>query len=141
MAKRQSTKSVTKSAARTSTATARLQTTKQASASTTRQVADTKQSLELIQTTVHASISTLLYLKNLFIDSCFDQQKFLPGESHLSYDDYASGKTDKALLANPKAKGNPLVVMRRGRSSRLDLLLDWLVCIHNFAMERHRLIS
>ncbi|KAH7135833.1 HORMA domain-containing protein [Dendryphion nanum] len=124
MGKRQLARTTTKSAQKT--ATVQKQSTKHASASVPQQITSTKQSLELIQTTVHASISTLLFLKNLFMDSCFEMQKEIPGEAHVSYKDYAAGKSSKPTSSTNEPRGNSMVIMRRGRSSRLDQLLDWL---------------
>ncbi|KAF2020534.1 hypothetical protein BU24DRAFT_2563 [Aaosphaeria arxii CBS 175.79] len=89
------------------------------------QATSVKQSLELVQTVVHASISTLLYLRQLFDEKCFDKQRYIISNNHTSYRDYAEGKN--AIPLQPgDVPGKYLQIMRRNRSSRLNHLIDWL---------------
>ncbi|KAK3724805.1 hypothetical protein LTR37_000853 [Vermiconidia calcicola] len=84
-----------------------------------------KQSLEVVQTMLHGGLSTLSYLRCFFADKAFEHQVYPIGDNIYSYEDYAGGK----LPQNVKTKNDSstkMQVLRRGRSRRVDMFLDWL---------------
>jgi hypothetical protein len=86
-----------------------------------------KQSTEMLQTAMHAALSALAYLRNWFPVHCFDDIIYMSADAHWSYRDYASGEVEPSTLAS--SHRTPMRVMRRGRSTRVDQLLDWLVSV------------
>ncbi|KAF2178333.1 hypothetical protein K469DRAFT_335916 [Zopfia rhizophila CBS 207.26] len=97
--------------------------TEQETATSTDQAISVTQSTEVVQTLLHGSISCLSYLRSLFDEKCFDDQFYETSNAHWAYDDYAAG------LSQPKQTkqtGTRMKVLRRGRSSNVDRLLDWL---------------
>lgn len=63
-------------------------------------------------------------LSSFFADKAFSEQFYEMSSSIPSYRDYANGK-----LTNPRmgTKQTTMQVLRRGRSQRADMFLDWLV--------------
>lgn len=101
------------------------------------QIIEQQQSTEVVETLLHGSISCLSYLRNLFAESCFDDQFYEMNDLHWSYGDYAEGKhvpRDTAGQGSARGKekatyrrhGTSMKVLRRGRSKGVDQLLDWL---------------
>ncbi|KAF2261589.1 DNA-binding protein [Lojkania enalia] len=89
----------------------------------TEQATTTKQSTEVVQTLVHGSISALAYIRNIFPDSCFEHQIYETINNDYTYDDYAK---DNGQPVMSKRRGTRMQVLKRGRSARVDRLLDWL---------------
>jgi hypothetical protein len=85
------------------------------------------QSLELVQTVLHASISVLAYRRRWFDDGCFAEQVYQPGETHWPYKEYAAGKSEPPPPSEDSTGRTKLFVLQRGKSSRVNQLLDWLV--------------
>ncbi|KAI7277651.1 hypothetical protein KC345_g6496 [Hortaea werneckii] len=91
----------------------------------TKNAIDQKQSLEVVQTLLHSGLSSLSYQRALFSDKVFDEQFYLTGDHVHSYADYAAAKLPKRSPRDgPTA--TKMQVLRRGRSRRVDQLLDWL---------------
>ncbi|KAF2493327.1 hypothetical protein BU16DRAFT_583445 [Lophium mytilinum] len=114
-----------------------IERTDQTTLTTSTQLIEQQQSTEVIQTLIHGSISCLSYLRGLFTEGCFDEQWYANGNSHWPYEDYATGNylpehsssqasaKDKGK-SEPKHKGTCMRVLRRGRNTAVDTLLDWL---------------
>lgn len=64
--------------------------------------------------------------RNFFGDKGFELQIYDMAEKIHSYEDYATGKLTKNELTavSPKTK---MQMLRRNRSKRVDVFLDWLV--------------
>ncbi|KAF2465400.1 uncharacterized protein BDR25DRAFT_345980 [Lindgomyces ingoldianus] len=121
MARKQATKS------RPTTVVKQLQVSKQKTSTatietSTDQAVDVKQSTELVQTLVHAAVSSLAFLRHLFGEHCFDDQLYEVDTSKQTYEDYANGLNQ----AQDKPGVSRFRVLKRGRSERVDQLLDWL---------------
>lgn len=88
----------------------------------TRQKVDTRtaisvdQSQKLVQTMLTMSFGCLAFLRGLFPDDSFVDQKFVPD------------KVDKNYDRNNCAQNNSIKIktLARGRNSEVDVLLDWL---------------
>ena len=66
------------------------------------------------------------YFSNFLPDKAFDVQVYEMSDRIHPYDKYAAGM----LTKNPEEVGAPstaMKVLRRGRSKRADMFLDWLV--------------
>ncbi|AET41322.1 Hop1p Ecym_8026 [Eremothecium cymbalariae DBVPG len=79
----------------------------------TRTVISTEQSQKLIQTMLTMSFGCLAFLRGLFPDESFVDQKFVPEKCNKTY--------DKANAPSIKIK-----TLVRGKSEEADLFLDWL---------------
>jgi hypothetical protein len=90
-------------------------------------VTNVKQSIEILQTLVHGSISSLLFLRKLLPASCFVEQSYAAIKSHGTYEQYASGLGVRENMEPEKYPGWSFKSLRRGKSTRADRLLDWLV--------------
>ncbi|KAK5119758.1 hypothetical protein LTR85_007334 [Meristemomyces frigidus] len=105
-------------------ATVQMQKTRNAS-TVTKTAIDQKQSLELVQTMLHGGLSSLSYLRNFFAEKAFDEQIYEMSDRIQPYKDYAGGK-----LVKDRSEANPpstaMRILRRGRSRRVDMFLDWL---------------
>ncbi|KAH9810921.1 HORMA domain [Teratosphaeria destructans] len=99
--------------------------TKQIQKSTTKTAIDQKQSLEVVQTMLHGGLSSLSYLRGFFDEAVFDEQVYGMSDSIHSYDDYAAAKLAKEIPSTRKLS-TKMQVLRRGRSRRVEILLDWL---------------
>ncbi|ORY13070.1 HORMA domain-domain-containing protein [Clohesyomyces aquaticus] len=86
---------------------------------------DVKQSIELVQTLVHGAISSLAFLRHLFGDYCFDTHLYEVNNKQQLYSDYANG-LDQVMDKDSKRPASRFQVLKRGRSERVDQLLDWL---------------
>ncbi|KAK5174176.1 uncharacterized protein LTR77_001256 [Saxophila tyrrhenica] len=84
-----------------------------------------KQSIDVVQTMLHSGLSCITYLRNLLADKAYDMQEYDSTATIQPYDEYASGR---AALTRRRStqRSAKLQVLRRGRSKRVDLLLDWL---------------
>lgn len=88
----------------------------------TRQKVDTRtaisvdQSQKLVQTMLTMSFGCLAFLRGLFPDDSFVDQRFVPD------------KVDKNYDRNNCAQNNSIKIktLARGRNSEVDVLLDWL---------------
>ena len=72
--------------------------------------------------------------RNLFPEKSYDDQTFNTSERCWSYEEYIHG--GKPSETSPQGKplsrghgGTMLKVLRRGRSSRVDRFLDWMVSL------------
>ncbi|KAF2089473.1 DNA-binding protein [Saccharata proteae CBS 121410] len=83
------------------------------------QLISQRQSTDVVQTLLHGSISCLSYVRNLFPESCFDDQVYDNSNDPWSYEEYAAGR-------GTSKEGTKMKVLRRGRSEAVDQLLDWL---------------
>lgn len=63
--------------------------------------------------------------RSFFAEKAFDEQLYEMSSRVPSYQDYADGKLPK----RSGVKQTMMQVLRRGRSKRADLFLDWLVCL------------
>jgi hypothetical protein len=90
-------------------------------------VTNVKQSVDIVQTLVHGSISSLLFLRKLLPASCFVEQSYAAIKNHGTYEQYASGLGVRDNLEPEKYPGWSFKSLRRGKSTRADRLLDWLV--------------
>lgn len=68
------------------------------------------------------------YYRNFFADKAYDDQAYESGERILPYEDYASGKVTKGKMRSTDKSTN-MRVLRRGRSRRVDMFLDWLASL------------
>ena len=102
-------------------------TTQQASSTVTEQVTTVQQSTEIMQTLVHGTLSAFAFSRQLFGDNCFDQQYYNTSDRHWSYADYAAGNSEQTQDSENRRGRTLMQVLRRGRSTRVDALLDWLV--------------
>ena len=91
----------------------------------TKTAIDQKQSQDVVQTMMHGALSSLAYLRYFFPDKAFEERFYEMSEKLPSYADYAAGKLTKDELeaTSPKTK---MQILRRGRSRRADMFLDWL---------------
>ncbi|KAF2659958.1 hypothetical protein K491DRAFT_688815 [Lophiostoma macrostomum CBS 122681] len=101
-------------------------TTEQTVTTTTSQVTTVQQSTELMQTLVHGTLSAFAFSRQLFGDHCFDQQYYNTSDRHWSYADYAAGNSEPSQDDENRRGRTLMQVLRRGRSTRVDALLDWL---------------
>lgn len=65
---------------------------------------------------------------NFFMDKAFDEQVYKTSDQILPYEDYANGKARRGQDVAGDT-GTVMRVLRRNRSKRVDLFLDWLVRI------------
>ena len=63
---------------------------------------------------------------NFFVETAFDEQVYEMNDHIHPYDDYAAGKLTKDRHG-AKSPSTAMRVLRRGRSKRVDMFLDWLV--------------
>lgn len=110
---------------------------------TTKTAIDQKQSLEIVQTLLHGGLSTLTYLRcvwyvshgsqqpadlrrNFFDEKAFDEQCYDMSDRVRSYEEFAAGQLCKTR-SDAQEPMTVVQVLRRGRSRRADVFLDWLV--------------
>ena len=67
----------------------------------------------------------LIQHRSLFADKAFDKDVYQMREQTLLYDDYAAGNVPK--INDPGVPKTTMQVLRRNRSKRVDMFLDWLV--------------
>jgi hypothetical protein len=72
-------------------------------------------------------LSAFAFSRQLFGDHCFDQQYYNTSDRHWSYADYAAGNSEQSQESQIRRGRTLMQVLRRGRSTRVDSLLDWLV--------------
>ncbi|KAK4545923.1 hypothetical protein LTR36_002487 [Oleoguttula mirabilis] len=104
--------------------TVQIQKTRNAS-TVTKTAIDQKQSLEVVQTMLHGGLSSLAYMRNFFAEKAFDEQMYEMSDRIHSYKDYAAGKLVKER-SEANAPSTAMRILRRGRSKRVDMFLDWL---------------
>lgn len=90
-------------------------------------VTSVKQSVEIVQTLVHGSISSLLYMRKLLPRSCFVEQSYAAIRKNVTYKEYALGNGVRENTGPERDPGWAFKSLRRGKSTRADRLLDWLV--------------
>lgn len=61
------------------------------------------------------------------MDNAFDEQIYEMSDTIHPYKDYAAGKLAKDR-SEANAPSTAMRILRRGRSKRVDMFLDWLVC-------------
>ena len=71
---------------------------------------------------------------NFFAEKVFDEQLYDMSDKIHSYKDYAAGKLGKDHR-KAAAPATVMRVLRRGRSRRVDMFLDWLVSIASVVAE------
>ncbi|KAH3681541.1 hypothetical protein WICPIJ_007494, partial [Wickerhamomyces pijperi] len=99
----------------TSTATPVAATAATASTTSPSNMVSTEQSQKLIQTMLTMTIGCICFLRGLFNDSVFIDQRFVPGKFEPNY---------KAKNSNVDSLRVKTLV--RGRSKRVDTLLNWI---------------
>ncbi|KAF2770537.1 hypothetical protein EJ03DRAFT_335497 [Teratosphaeria nubilosa] len=99
--------------------------TKQIQKSTTKTAIDQKQSLEVVQTMLHGALSSLSYLRDFFDEAVFDEQVYEMSDKLHPYEDCAAAKLTKDISSARKLS-TKMKVLRRGRSRRVEVFLDWL---------------
>ena len=70
-------------------------------------------------------LSSLSYLRNFFAEKAFDQQVYDMDDKIHPYEAYAAGQLAKDR-SGAKGPATVMQVLRRGRSRRVDVFLDWL---------------
>lgn len=100
---------------------------KAAAATKTKSTISLQQSMDIVQTALHASLSALAYLRLWFPADSFDEQLYENGDYHWTYNDYIDGKTQLPPFTKLTHGRTVMRVLRRGRSTRADKFLDWLV--------------
>ena len=100
-------------------------------------VTNVKQSVEIVQTLVHGSISSLLYMRKLLPASCFVERSYAAIKKDVTYEEYASGNGTRENTDPDKDPGWAFKSLRRGKSTRADRLLDWLVSSHSCLGFKH----
>lgn len=115
--------------------TKQIQKTKTTQATT--QTAITQaQSLTIVQTLLHGGLSNLAYYRELFSERVFDIQPYDAGRIP-SYEEYAEGRLGPSAKdgKKPRTQVVNMAVLRRGRSGRLDKLLEHLVSLEFAGLE------
>ncbi|KAF2860691.1 hypothetical protein K470DRAFT_276781 [Piedraia hortae CBS 480.64] len=101
---------------------------------------DEQQSLDIVRTMLHGCLSSVAYLRSFFPESFFDQQVYMMSDRIYPYRDYASGKLPRKS-GSTQVPCTVMKVLRRGRSRRVDKLLDWLEKVAFVAIKEGRLQS
>ena len=91
----------------------------------TKTAIDQKQSLEVVQTLLHGGLSSLSYLRCFFAEKAFDEQIYDLSDKIHPYEDYAAGRLGKSHFTARTPK-TIMRILRRNRSKRADMFLDWL---------------
>lgn len=79
--------------------------------------------------------------RSLFPEKCYEDQKFITSEKLRSYQNAIDGQEsddpvhDDNIISRTHS-GTMLKSLRRGRSSRVDCFLDWLVRQTDFEMKK-----
>jgi meiosis-specific protein HOP1 len=87
---------------------------------------DQAQSLQLVQTMLHSALSTLTYLRSLFPDKAFVEQRYALSDTITPYAEYAAARMPP-VKDDAETPHTNLPILLRGRSRRADVFLDWLV--------------
>ena len=87
---------------------------------------DQAQSLQLVQTMFHSALSTLTYLRSLFPEKAFVEQRYALSDTITPYVDYAAARMP-SVNDDTETPHTNLPTLLRGRSRRADVFLDWLV--------------
>ena len=63
----------------------------------------------------------------MFAEEAFDKVIYEQSDKILPYMDYAAGKLHSVEDIDKVSKGTVIQILRRDRSKRVDMFLDWLV--------------
>nr|POE74649.1 meiosis-specific protein hop1 [Quercus suber] len=91
----------------------------------TKTAIDQVQSLELVQTMLHSGVADVS--SDFFTDGAFEEMYYDTSKKGYSYEDYTSGNTATRRGATKIHNHTKIQVLRRGRTRRVDIFLDWLV--------------
>jgi HORMA domain len=90
---------------------------------------DNAQSFELVQILVCATMSTVVWRRRLFPLDCFKTLFYDPSNPKCSYKDFMAGADTSVSLAEKTSHYIPWAILRRGKSTGSDKLLDWIVSV------------